>query len=145
MSDTENINQNKTYKYNFTIYRSHWYRGNGSQKSALLRDDSTKCCVGFYCEQILGATHADILNRALIVEITDRLQIVNESITGNNACDFEFSSEGQSIYLLNDWIIDTFPREVGYPYYSKIVDEAHREELITKFFNSKGIGVTFVD
>lgn len=43
------------------IDRSKWHRGESPKGSALLLEDGSMCCLGFYCKA-LGKTDAELLN-----------------------------------------------------------------------------------
>jgi len=52
----------------FIVDRRTWYRGHGSDTSSLLREDGTRCCIGFVAQQC-GIPDSAILNRSDIVEM----------------------------------------------------------------------------
>jgi hypothetical protein len=54
------------------IKKSEWLRGEGWVESYLLRSrDNKRCCIGFFCEQILGANTGILKGRKTISEIDD--------------------------------------------------------------------------
>lgn len=49
----------------YTVSRKTWYRGRGRDESRLLREDGTRCCIGFVGQQC-GISDAVLLNRNAI-------------------------------------------------------------------------------
>ena len=103
----------------FTINRRTWYRGQGADHSALLKQDGTRCCVGFYA-RALGLKKADIL-------CAPTLEDVN---TGDRAdyCDLEGSNDLQDIYEIND---------------TQDMTEKEREDQIKAIFEQHDVQVMF--
>ena len=56
----------------FTVKRSEWLRGEGSEASFLIRPrDDKKCCVGFFALQVIGLGEFDLFGaRRLVLEET---------------------------------------------------------------------------
>jgi hypothetical protein len=52
----------------FIVDRSKWYRGGGTNSSALLRPDGSRCCIGFVGQQV-GIPDTDLLNRLTIWDV----------------------------------------------------------------------------
>lgn len=55
----------------FTVKRSEWYRGKGSERSRLLRKDGLKCCIGFVGQQC-GIDNSKLSNKITVQSVIHR-------------------------------------------------------------------------
>lgn len=54
------------------IKKSEWLRGEGDVVSYLKRpEDGKKCCIGFFCEQILNVTSEQIMGKRVLTQIAE--------------------------------------------------------------------------
>lgn len=108
-----------------TIKRSEWLRGD-KQNSKLLDEKGRKCCLGFFCladgakpEQILNflSPKSAGFKSKQLVEFDDARKYTN-------------SHFGYEAMVIND---DTF------------TTEKKREELLTEWFATNGVKISFID
>jgi hypothetical protein len=114
-----------------TIPRSTWLRGEGAERSALLRpDDGRMCCLGLYL-QACGIPRPVLTGRATAIALVDRGYKVPywlyQGTPGENA--FMNSRAAAALMGINDWSKGT---------------EEHREAEVKRMFKEQGITVTFV-
>lgn len=109
----------------FTVERSRWLRGEGSDASRLLRsEDHLMCCVGFFCKA-MGFTDDELLEMSTLnALLTNHQQERNE----------------EKIYL-----IDPFQGTAYMINDDLILHDGDREDSLTEEFKGLGIRVTFVD
>jgi len=121
----------KTKPFEFTVLRSKWYRGRGSDKSRLLNSAGEMCCLGFY---VLAC---DIDKRAVLDKcVPDELDVrvfpkLHESIRPDALYPGgPYSDNGLvgNLLKVND--------HTG-------IGEKEREKELTKLFRQGGIKVTF--
>jgi hypothetical protein len=74
------------------IKKSEWLRGEGNINSYLYRSaDGRKCCIGFFCEQILGLSTGELVDRKVISEVLDQDEDTHSAWI-----------EGEDVYEVND-------------------------------------------
>jgi len=135
----------------FVVDRKTWLRGEGTEKSFLLREDHKRCCLGFYT-QACGIEDSDIFNKtspgALWYNESACLKISPNLLSSvkDNTDDTNY------LMRINDARIgDTvYPATIVYPFKegktdSQIVidSEETRERLLTEVFARNGITITF--
>lgn len=114
------------------IDRSKWLRGEGSDKSELLREEDGKmCCLGFYLEQC-GVSRDNISGKRIpgdVPRVDAEIPVVPEWLieTGTRCMS---SDVCQNLMIKND---------------SEHTHDSAREEYIAEKFAAQGIEVTFVD
>lgn len=109
----------------FTVKRSEWLRGKGSDESYLLREDGFKCCVGFFC-LAAGLSPKQI-------EDDKEIEKKHDDMRHDLFMDFyniTRTSWAADVYCTND---DTRIRD------------AEREERLTRMFLNRGHIIKFVD
>ena len=117
------------FRHEFTVKRSEWYRGKGDDDSALLKEDGSKCCVGFLC------LNAGLPKKALFeVGSVEAVHMDLERLPKWLAERFVFD------YDATDWALDVYKAN-DTPKLSGV----EREAKLTALFAEKGIKVTFVD
>ena len=114
----EKMEKSETIK--FTVKRSNWFRGEGSERSRLLRGDGKMCCLGFLALSC-GFTEEEILQKPTPMQI--------QLISARSSIEFPL---------------------IGYSRLMRINDaEGHseglREELLKKEFEFHSVEVEFVD
>jgi hypothetical protein len=148
----------------FTVKRKTWLRGEGSTKSALLREkDQKMCCLGFYSlatgykpEEIAGVADPESLfNRP---EYLDGMESPDES--WDNLVEAEQDGErrvqctnvAQDLMKVNDHqILHPYEDEYNELYlvsqaeHITIDSEEKREEVLTALFKDADIEVSFVN
>jgi hypothetical protein len=116
----------------FTIDRAKWFRGQGSDASALLRANGQRCCLGFYA-QACGLTDNQIMDKTAPnhVGLIGKDEWDNILLTNSfpNQSWMQHSKDARDLIIVND---------------SMHVSGADREKRITEIFSKKGIEVEFV-
>jgi hypothetical protein len=75
------------------IKKSEWLRGEGKINSYLYRStDGKKCCIGFFCEQVLG----------LDTRLLQGVQVLSQVIENPDEDKYSKWIEGEEVYDLND-------------------------------------------
>lgn len=116
----------------FIVDRSKWYRGQGSTNSKLLREDGTRCCIGFVGNQC-GIEDANLLNRASINLGRSENDIENEWPRWMTQPSITDSFTGCSIgdaYEVND---------------SRHITEPNRELQLIEIFAKHGDTLEFIN
>lgn len=136
------------------VKRSEWYRGQGVDRSYLLRNDGTRCCVGFHCQR-LGISDDYIRN----VECVRRLGLkispfrLPGSLQGPWTEDWIDSDKIRN-FLSNyksseEFLAVASPREIVASLYGinddPDIDDVTREQLLNKHANKLGFQFKFVD
>lgn len=112
----------------FVIDRKLWLRGEGDDRSLLLRDrDGKMCCLGFY-SLALGFDKEDIREYACPSEVDGEVNYPEWMYRDDDLCD-TMSSKTLSLMTIND---------------SKFLDDESRERRITEIFASSSVEVEFV-
>jgi hypothetical protein len=108
----------------YTVKRSQWYRGNGSDQSKLLREDGQRCCIGFVGQQC-GIKDADLLDNASV-------RSCDESVNGWPSWFIAYpsSEDLQAAYSVND---------------SEDTTDEYREARLTAIFERYGDTLLFID
>lgn len=112
----------------FIVDRKKWYRGKGSEESALLREDGTRCCIGFVGQQC-GVSDSLMLDRPCILD--DRRV---ESLKGFPQWMYTTVDKHRTLadeaYQAND---------------NQLHGDAARERELKKLFADHGDEIEFVD
>jgi hypothetical protein len=123
------------------VKRSQWYRGQGPEGSALLRDDGTMCCVGFACiaaglteEQIrnIGTVEALLWNGFGAKKRLERVPKALKSLAGPTAHNLPHTAvkATQQLYAVND---------------TSRMSDPEREAEIYQLGQQLNLNFTFVD
>lgn len=120
---------------NFTVIRSEWCRGSGSDESALLRPDGMKCCLGFR-ELAAGLTEDQILRVETCNQLIDKLGYDPDH--DRKLLDIGYRPEAE-------WRGCTREREIIRINDDKDLTDPEREIQLTTLFSEIGDTVTFVD
>lgn len=117
----------------FTIKRSEWYRGKGSDDSRLLNEDKQKCCLGFYSLSC-GLRSQDIRDMASPYDVIEEHNKLWKSFLitepdESNELDWN-SRDANQLMSIND---------------DEKTSDAHKEKKIITMFKKHGIAVKFVD
>jgi len=82
----------------FIVERKTWFRGKGAEESRLLRNDGTRCCIGFVGKQC-GVTDEEMLNRSVIKRVSEpglkgfpewmyEMRKIDDAYTWNDTTDY---------------------------------------------------------
>ncbi len=108
----------------FTVKRSEWLRGEGTNASRLLRPiDGKKCCVGFFAEQIFGCDRKSIQN-------IGSLSCALNTATATFSDSVLWQKVSSDIYRTND---------------NMVITETSREAALRNLFAVVGYEILFVD
>lgn len=110
------------------IDRSRWLRGEGDDRSLLLRErDSKMCCLGFY-SLALGFDEEDIREYASPDEVDGEVEYPEWMYRDDGHCDM-LSRDVVDLMVVND---------------AKSIWDPDRERSITSIFARNGVEVEFV-
>lgn len=113
----------------FTIDRNVWLRGEGVCNSKLLRDDGKMCCVGIFLKA-LGVMDEDLIDQRVAYDLgIVRLEKLQCPWLAAHGADEPVPSIIE-LYRTND---------------SRVMDDADREQLITKEFGKHDVEVEFIN
>ena len=116
--------------FSFTIDRSIWLRGEGSEHSRLLRPhDNKMCCVGI-CLRALGVPDSLLLDMQVAGNVAGGSAVAAD-LADKITAEIAYGDHGKvtlGIYTAND---------------SALIDDVGREEILTKRFKQIGINVAF--
>lgn len=111
----------------FTIDRTRWLRGEGSDVSKLLRpSDGKMCCVGFFC-LAQGLSEDTINDKPTYYAVIGSIENDPFVLTGDYIIDRQ---ETWSMYHVND---------------SPLLSDEEREKLLTNNFAKLGHKVEFIN
>jgi hypothetical protein len=108
----------------FIVERKTWYRGNGSSSSMLLRDDGTRCCIGFVGKQC-GIADGILLHRGAAHQVDAPIRKWPVWFKVGEA-----ASPLSEAYTIND---------------DPSLSEPVREEKLISLFAENGDEIVFVD
>lgn len=114
------------------IDRKTWYRGMGASGSALLRDDGTRCCVGFF-GAACGVPDEQLLDVQIAAKVkcgADRFPRWALEKSHDSMAETNHLTDIAQLYEIND---DTY------------LSGAKREWIIIKIFARHDVQVRFVD
>lgn len=107
----------------FVVNRKTWYRGQGTEYSKLLREDGTRCCIGFVAQQC-GVPDHTIRNVGTIYYCSS-----------SNYPWPAWFNEGLAVSLTEAYIAND----------SLTLNEQQREQQITEIFVKHGDEIVFID
>lgn len=124
----------------FTIDRKTWYRGQGGERSRLLRQDGQKCCLGFFGE-------ACGLSKP---RIRGQMYLMSPLMKGSKKGPLPIidAPELQWLFLLiaeNKLSTNNEAGELARINDSVATSEKNREDYIVKTFANHGITVHFIN
>lgn len=134
----------------FTITRSKWLRGEGSDDSALLRaSDSKMCCLGQVGEQcgiprevLSGATN--LCNLGLSPVSADNIQAIPDALKPLNMGFWKDNTLARNMMSLNDAPVGEITEGLSSGEIL-IQSEEFREAKLTELAAAEGITLIFVD
>lgn len=123
---------------NVIVNRATWYRGKGHEQSQLLRDDGTRCCIGFYA-QACGVPDALVRGAPCLSDIGGQHSSIPAQLRGKPWTNYNYGrTEASARYNFN---VLSQCYEVNDS--EQLTEEAREEELIT-LGRKVGVEFTFV-
>jgi hypothetical protein len=123
----------------FIVDRSNWFRGQGNDKSRLLRKDGGRCCIGFVGQQC-QVSDGDML------DVAEALQIDSAASIRKFPAWMQSTTSGDlsKAYAINDEVIehDNEGEVLGE---CEVQSESDREKQLQSLFAENGDEIEFIN
>lgn len=127
--------------HTFVIDRRQWLHGEGHNRSKLLRpEDGKMCCLGMYCEQVLGLPKAMLADKADPEDLNGTEDDLEDALGWLLDVDDKLKLSETAFRL-----VDVNDKETGPPSIREITSEPVREQKLAELFAQHDVQVTFIN